>query len=51
MLNRIAELIPHDQRVVVVEERRELQIDHPQAVFLEAGEPPRLSYEDAVETS
>ena len=51
MMNRIVELIPHDQRVVVVEELRELQIDHPHAVYLEAGEPPRLSYEDAVFTS
>jgi pilus assembly protein CpaF len=51
MLNRLVDLIPHDQRVVVVEELRELQIDHPQAVYLEAGEPPHLSFEEAVFTS
>ncbi len=34
--NRIVELIPSDERVVVVEQAHELQFDHPRAIFLEA---------------
>jgi pilus assembly protein CpaF len=50
LMNRVAELIPPDQRVVIVEELQELRVDHPRAVYMEAGEPPRLSFEDAVFT-
>jgi pilus assembly protein CpaF len=35
--NRIVELIPPDERVVVVEQAHELQFDHPRSIFLEAG--------------
>ena len=37
ILNRIAELIPPDERVVVVEQAHELQFNHPRSIFLEAG--------------
>jgi pilus assembly protein CpaF len=35
--NRIAELIPPEERVVAVEQTHELQFVHPRGVFLEAG--------------
>jgi len=34
--NRVIELIPPDERVVVVEKAHELQFDHPRSIFLEA---------------
>ena len=34
--NRVVELIPSDERVVVVEKVHELQFDHPRSIFLEA---------------
>lgn len=34
--NRVVELIPSDERVVVVEKIHELQFDHPRSIFLEA---------------
>jgi len=37
IVNRIAELIPSDERVVVVEQAHELQFVHPRSIFLEAG--------------
>jgi pilus assembly protein CpaF len=37
IVNRIAELIPADERVVVVEQAHELQFVHPRSIFLEAG--------------
>ena len=37
IVNRIAELIPPDERVVVVEQAHELQFVHPRSIFLEAG--------------
>lgn len=36
ILNRLAELIPADERVVIVEASHEFQISHPGAVYLEA---------------
>jgi len=35
--NRVVELIPSDERVVVVEQAHEMQFDHPRSIFLEAG--------------
>lgn len=35
--NRVIELIPTDERVVVVEQAHELQFDHPRSIFLEAS--------------
>jgi pilus assembly protein CpaF len=37
IVNRIAELIPPEERVVVVEQAHELQFAHPRSIFLEAG--------------
>lgn len=51
LMNRIAELISPENRLVIVEELNELGIQHPHTVYLEAGEPPRLSFEDAMYTS
>jgi pilus assembly protein CpaF len=36
ILNRLAELIPPDERVVIVEASHEFQINHPRAIYLEA---------------
>jgi pilus assembly protein CpaF len=36
ILNRLAELIPPDERVVIVEAAHEFQISHPRAIYLEA---------------
>jgi pilus assembly protein CpaF len=46
ILNRIAELVPSDERVVVVEQAHELQFDHPRAIFLEAGATVAVSLTD-----
>ena len=40
--NLLAERIPAEERLVVVESAHELQIRHPRAVFLEAGGPAHL---------
>lgn len=37
ILNRLAELVPPDERVVIVEAMHEFQINHPHAVYLEAN--------------
>jgi len=34
--NRVVELIPSDERVVVVEQAHEMQFNHPRSIFLEA---------------
>ena len=44
--NRIVELCPPDERVVVVEQVYDMQIEHPRAVRLEAGGPANLSFAD-----
>lgn len=44
--NRLAEQIPPDQRLVVVEAVHEMNIRHPRAVFLEAGSPPCIAMPD-----
>lgn len=36
ILNRLAEIIPPEERVVIVEAAHEFQINHPRAVYLEA---------------
>jgi len=46
ILNRIAELIPPDERMVVVEQAHELQFDHPRSIFLEAGATIAVSLTD-----
>jgi pilus assembly protein CpaF len=44
--NRIAELIPPEERVVAVEQTHELQFAHPRGVFLEAGGTIPVSMND-----
>ncbi len=48
--NRIVELIPEDQRIVVVENAHEMLIRHPRTVFLEAGGTPRISMTELIST-
>jgi len=50
VLNRIAELIPAEQRLVIVENQHELQIRHPRAVYLEAAGQPGLSMDGLIQT-
>ena len=44
--NRVIELIPADERVVVVEQTHELQFDHPLSIFLEADGAVRTPIND-----
>jgi pilus assembly protein CpaF len=48
--NRIAELIPPENRLVIVEELHELQIQHPRTVYLEAATAPNVSVSDLIRT-
>ena len=48
--NRIAELIPPENRLVIVEDFHELQIQHPRAVYLEAVTVPNVSVSDLIRT-
>jgi pilus assembly protein CpaF len=48
--NRIAELIPPEKRLVIVESLHELQIQHPRALYLEAGSSPETSISDLILT-
>jgi pilus assembly protein CpaF len=50
ILNRLAELIPPDERVVVVESTHEYQINHPRAVYMEAS-ATRMLMKDLLEAS
>ncbi|MBN2390895.1 MAG: CpaF family protein [Anaerolineae bacterium] len=49
--NMLAEMIPTDQRLVVVEQRHEMRIDHPHRVWLEAGGPANLTLADLLKTA
>ena len=49
--NRLAELIPATERLVVVEAAHEMLIRHPRALFLEANEPAHLSLIDLLTTA
>jgi pilus assembly protein CpaF len=51
VLNRLTELIPPDERVVVVEAFYELQVRHPRAVRLCSDSSPDLSFADLVGTA
>ena len=44
LANRIAELIPPDKRVIVVEGVHEMQVHHPRCIYLEAGGPANVSF-------
>ena len=46
--NRLAELIPSDERVIVVEDIHEMQVRHPRCLHLEAGGPANVSYGELV---
>jgi pilus assembly protein CpaF len=46
--NRLAELIPSDERVIVVEDVHEMQVRHPRCLHLEAGGPANVSYGELV---
>jgi len=50
VVNRIAELISPENRLVVVEDFHELQIRHPRAVYLEAVTVPNVSVSDLIRT-
>ena len=50
LANRIAELIPPEKRLVIIEAVRELQIRHPRALYLEAGSQPGVSLPDLITT-
>lgn len=49
ILNRIAELIPEDERVIVAEGAHEIQAVHPRAIYLEAG--GEMSMDDVLSTA
>ncbi len=44
--NRVIELIPPDERIVVAEETHQYQFTHPRAVLLEAQRTPNISMND-----
>ena len=46
--NRLAELIPPDERVIVVEAIYEMQVRHPRCLHLEAGGPANVSFGELV---
>ncbi|MBI3160758.1 MAG: CpaF family protein [Chloroflexi bacterium] len=48
VINTLAENIPPDERVIILEEHVELRIDHPRAVRLAADNSPDLSFADLV---
>lgn len=48
--NRVAELIPPENRLVIVESLHELQITHPRALYLEAGSSPGTTISDLILT-
>ena len=50
LANRIAELIPPEKRLVIVEDFHELQIRHPRTVYLEAVTVPNVSVSDLIRT-
>ena len=48
LANRIAELAPAEQRLIVVEQTYEMQVNHPRTVRLEAGGPAGLGFEEVL---
>lgn len=51
VVSMLAEMIPAAQRLVVVEQRHEMRIDHPHRVWLEAGGPANLTLADLLKTA
>lgn len=46
--NRLAELFPSEERLIIVEEIYEMQVEHPRVVRLEAGGPAGLPLEEVL---
>jgi pilus assembly protein CpaF len=46
--NRVAEMVPPEERLIVVEQSYEMQVVHPRTIRLEAGGPARLAFEDVL---
>jgi pilus assembly protein CpaF len=51
VLNLLVGSIGGQERVIVVQDRHELQFDHPRAIFLEAGGSAGLSVEQVLQTA
>jgi len=51
LANRIAELIPPDKRLVVVEAVHEMQVRHPRCLYLEADGPANVPFADLIEVA
>ncbi|HYF65744.1 MAG TPA: ATPase, T2SS/T4P/T4SS family [Herpetosiphonaceae bacterium] len=51
VLNLLAGGIGDQERVIVVQDRHELQFDHPRAIFLEAGGAAGLAVDELLETA
>ena len=49
--NRVAELVPPDKRLVVVEAVHEMQVHHPRCLYLEAGGPANVPFPDLIEAA
>lgn len=49
--NMLAEMIPADKRLVVVEQTHEMCIDHPHRVWLEGGGPANIAVTDLLNTA
>jgi pilus assembly protein CpaF len=49
--NRLAELIPEDKHLVVVESAHEMDIEHPRRIYLEARRVPGMTVDDLLETA
>ena len=49
--NRVAELIPPDKRVVVIEAVHEMQVHHPRCLYLEAGGSANVPFADLIEAA
>jgi len=49
--SRVAELIPPEQRIIVVESVHEMQINHPRLVNLQGGSPAKVAFEDLIQAS
>ncbi len=51
LANRIVELIPPDERIVIVESTHEMQVNHPRRVYLEAGGPANVAIDNLLATA
>ena len=51
LMNMVAELIPSDERLVIVEGIEELHIQHPRLIELSAGHPVSVTKEDLLNTA